>query len=258
MIDLRDTSALSLKLKSSVLLSSTDIFITAFRRIRLQHILPALLNKSLFYPEKVYSEYFDIFHKKDLKIFNENELHYEILLIPAGLLGIEFIKTHIYFSKATQNKVACVVQCLHGKATILLQKNKPKEQFDLFTSVKEGYLITLRRGEKITIPTGYFYTFINTTNSSVVIARIFKKHGIINYNLLNKEGGLAYFAIRKNARTEIVFNPRYKNIPKIKKIRPKENLIKFDLTKEPIYKSVLTNTDYILSILIDNNNDAGN
>ncbi len=219
------------------------------RKVSLKSLTPALLNKSLFYPEQVYDEYTDLYHRKDIELFEQYDIHYEILSIPTGLLGIEFIKTHIFFTPYNDKSISTIVQCIHGIVTIILQKNKPREQFDIETSVEEGYVISLRKGEQIVIPTGYFYTFINTTGRTVIIARIFKQQGIVDYTLLKHEQGLAYFAIRKNARTEIVFNPRYKHIPKVKKIRPNHELIKFVFGKSPLYEITKKNIKQI-SILL--------
>lgn len=219
-------------------------------KVPLENLLPALLNKSLRYPETVYEENEDLFTNTDEDIFKNNLLHYDVIVLPAGLLGIEYIKTHIYYSPKSEGKYSCVIECLMGILTVLIQKNKPKDEYDFDTSVEEGIMIKLRRGEKVAIPTGYYYTFINTKNSPVIFSRIYKNKGVVDYSILGNEQGLAYFAIRKNARTEIVFNPRYRGIPKIKKYTPTQDGFKLKFCNKPLYEEVKKEINYFMDSLL--------
>jgi len=216
----------------------------------LQNLLPALLNKSLRYPEDVYEENEDLFTTQDEELFKKSLLHYDIIVLPAGLLGIEYIKTHIYYSPKSEGKYSSVVECLMGILTVLIQKNKPKDEYDFDTAVEEGIMIKLRRGEKIAIPTGYYYTFINTKNSPVIFSRTYKNKGVVDYSILGNEQGLAYFAIRKNARTEIVFNPRYREIPKIKKFTPLHEQFIVRYNSQPLYEEIKKEMNYFVDSLL--------
>jgi len=215
-------------------------------RISLTNLIPALLNKSLRYPEVVYEENEDMYSSTDKSFFNGNPLHYDVVILPAGLLGIEYIKTHIYYSAPQEGKTACFVECLYGILTVLIQKNEPKGELDFDTSVEEGIMIKLRRGEKISIPTGYYYTFINSKNTAVIFSKIYKNKGVIDYNSLSHEQGLGYFAIRKNARTEIVFNPRYRSVPQIKKYVPSDDRFRLKYCSVPLYQAIKNELNYFM------------
>jgi len=205
--------------------------------VKLSSILPSLLNKSLSYPEDVYDVYKKVFSEEDQNIA-DSDISYDLMLLPAGLLGIEFVKTHIYNDSACDShKLSCIIEVQYGVLTIIMQKNKIKcDTYDFETYVEEGLLVKLKKGEKLTIPNGYFYTFINTDEIPVVFVRVYRKEGIADYNLLRRERGLAYYCIRKNAKQEIVLNPAYRNTPKIKDVPSCEvNQIQFDI---PLYQAL--------------------
>jgi oxalate decarboxylase/phosphoglucose isomerase-like protein (cupin superfamily) len=192
------------------------------KRVKLLDISPSLLNKSLRYPEVVYMHHSRVLLRADESSWPD-VYSYDIITIPAGLLGIEYIKTHIFYDAGAEGKAACVVHVFSGTLTIMLQKNKPKlDRFDIETHVEEAMLIMLKQGQKAAIPAGYYYTFVNTTESPVVFARIVANEHTIDYTLLKRENGLAYYLISKNARLELVNNPRYRTLAKVKKVNAAE------------------------------------
>lgn len=219
MLSLLDTSTLdvSIDLENFKVVCGQKVRHNVYNRVKLRSILPALLNKSLSYPEDVYDVYQGIKYEEDLHIDQAN-LSTDLMILPAGLLGVEFVKTHIYYTcDANPGTSSCIVEVHSGVLTVILQKNKIKEdiyQFDTF--VDEGILVRVHKGEKLAIPQGYFYTFINAEEMPVVFMRVYRKESIVDYSLIRRERGLAYFCIRKNAKQEIVLNPTYKNTPKIK------------------------------------------
>ena len=237
MFNLQDSCCLDINvdLDSHKLICGDKVKHQGYNRVKLKNILPSLLNKSLSYPEDVYDVYQKVFNEADLNVAS-SDVNFDIIFLPAGLLGIEFVKTHIYYKPQTDtSNLGCIVEVQYGILTVIMQKNKPHADiYDIETRVEEGLLIKLHKGEKLAIPQDYFYTFINTEEIPVIFVRVFKREGIIDYNLLKRERGLAYYCIRKNARQEIVLNPTYKNTPKIKDVSSNEiNSINFDM---PLYQ----------------------
>lgn len=248
MVNLLDNCNLTINLdtKSDTLILSEDVISKQSQTISLFSLLPILLNKSLSYPKQVYNEYNTLYHNED-KFLSTLGISFDLIYLPAGLLGIEYIKTHVYYTPETDTvgSYTTIIEVLYGKLTIILQKNQISEDFD--TSVQEGYVIKISKGEKCAIPRGYFFTFINTGEIPVIFTKINKDTTHIDYTLLRREGGLAYYCIRKNARAEIVLNPRYKSIPTIKKIKPDYFLsgLNFNWTS-PLYE-ILKEEEEILS-----------
>lgn len=252
MVSLQDTCCLDINFdtKSHSIHYGEGVFPSDTQRIQLCNLLPTLLNKSLLYPEIVYEEHRQVFHETDRNIENEG-LSFDLISLPPGLLGIEFIKTHIYYSPSEeQGKYSTVVEVHLGVLTIIMQKNEPKGELDFDTTVEEGMVVKLRKGEKIAIPTGYYYTFINTEDDPVVFVRLFKKSGAIDYSFLKRENGLAYYCIRKNARQEIVHNPLYRSIPKVKKLSPNSYIEELGLSiQTPLYTQMKRDVSTLLDAL---------
>lgn len=225
-------------------------------QVKLSEIVPILLNKYLKYPEVVYKHRKNIFFKDN----QPNRISYDMICIPFGLLGIEYIKTHVYYSPEVVGKYDCVIEVLQGEMIVVMQKNQPKEdewQYD--TYVEDLAIVTLKKGHKLAIPTGYFYTFVNTGNSFLIISRVRSKQSAtpIDYSMLRREKGLACYIISKNAKIETVANPKYKVTTKLKAMsitsfiekRVQEEIPKqIFKTKEPLAKII----DRIESIVLIN------
>lgn len=214
-------------------------------RIPIASMLPGLLNKAVRYPEVVYTEHKNVHHQDHEAIFLDDALHYDIVMIPSGLMGVEFIRTHIFYADTQSDGHAGlseIVEVLSGTLTVLLQKNQPKSDMDFDTKVSEGLVVKLARGEKFFVPKGYYYTFVNTRGKPVVFSRFYLTGCICDYSKFRREQGLAYFAIRKNARQEIVLNPRYREIPKIRKATA--NQLRWQqpeqvVASEPMYSQIV-------------------
>lgn len=181
--------------------------------VELADISPSLLNKSLMYPQKVYKCHRGVQLRSHQQV--GGDLGYDVFYLPDGLLGIEYIKTHIFFSESNA-KAACVVQVFSGVLTVIMQKNKPKESiYDIDSHVEEVVMTEVKSGEKLVVPAGYYYTFVNTDPDPVVFARVVRDEHVADYDALKRESGLAYYLISKNARQEIVLNPRYRTVPEL-------------------------------------------
>lgn len=211
MIDLSDICGLPITFDKEAASISYDKCVSCANldRVPLASIIPTLLNKYLKYPEVVYSHHKNIVHIDDLD--GLNGFTYDILIVPYGLLGIEYIRTHVYYSERKEGKYDCIVEVLSGSLTVVMQRNAESEdEYDFEKKVESMRIVELKKGERIAIPTGYYYTFANTSTEPIVFSRVAgSSKQPIDYNTLQKERGLAYYVISKNARTEVVPNPKY-------------------------------------------------
>lgn len=238
MINLQDTSGLPLLLdnQDNSIQPAGEIEFDTLDRVKLDNIRPILLNKTLRYPIDIYNEYQDIYVKDDKELFTKNDLHYNLIVLPPGLLGIEYNKTHIFSPDNDQNEITTIVDVIRGRGIVLIQKLKEKGELDYDTEVEAAIYFNAKKGDRVPIPQGYMYTFINATNYSLILGRLFENDGKIDYRTLRKEHGMSYYIIRKNARKEIVKNPHYREVPKLKKIKPETYMNKYNLTStKPIY-----------------------
>lgn len=188
----------------------------AERKVRIADIAPVLLNKFIKYPENVYSMLSNVCLKDDTDVMSTTYLTFDLIQLPFGLLGIEYIKTHIYYSDFVKKKYDCVVQLFSGKIAVVMQKNKQSdeeynEEYSFSTEVEKVEIVDLEPGDRLMIPSGVYYTFVNTGMEKSVFAMICSKaHKEIDYARLNKEKGLAFYIISKNGKIEIVANPKYR------------------------------------------------
>lgn len=216
MIDLSEISGLPIKYdeERGRIHYDMDVICDKEVAIPLAQLTPVLLNKYLKYPEIVYKYHRNIYYKSN----SPKDLAYDIVYLPFGLLGIEFVKTHVYHSEYVEGKYDSLVEVLSGNLTVLIQRNRPKEDpYDFETYVDEVTIITLRKGEKLAIPTGVYYTFVNTGVAPVIFGKLAcQSQKAIDYTALKREKGLAYFLISKNAKVEVVANPKYKIACKLK------------------------------------------
>lgn len=211
MIDLSDICGLPISFDKESATISYDKCVSCSNldNVSLVSIIPTLLNKYLKYPEYVYSHHRNIVHIDDLA--GLNGFSYDIIVVPYGLLGIEYIRTHVYHSQEVEGKYDCIVEVLSGALTVVLQKNEESDDpFSFEKKVDIMKIINLKKGERVAIPTGYYYTFANTSTEPIVFSRVAGgAKEPVDYNSLQKERGLAYYVISKNARTEVVPNPKY-------------------------------------------------
>lgn len=211
--------------------------------IALDEIIPVLLNKYLKYPERVYKYHRNVVNGVEKPHPN---LTYDLIHIPYGLLGIEFIKTHIYTSPYSESKYDSMIELLNGEMMVVMQKNEEKlDKYQMETYVEDIVIVKMNPGDRLAIPTGYLYSFVNIGMTPVVFAKIGSKDRTpIDYGTLKREKGLAYYIISKNAKVETVANPKYKIRCKLKnltirKLQRDEELkhvfIPFE-NKDPLFK----------------------
>jgi|PlaIllAssembly_1097288.scaffolds.fasta_scaffold147540_2 oxalate decarboxylase/phosphoglucose isomerase-like protein (cupin superfamily) len=238
MLNLLDHSSLDINydLETDALLYGEQVRYGQKQKITLRQLSPVLLNKSLTYPEFVYEEYNGVF--LDGEAESARPAHaYDIFHLPPGLLGIEYIKTHVYYSmQEDSDGISSIVEVLYGQLSIILQKNQPKSCSCPFPKIDEAYLVRLRQGERFVIPNGYYYNFVNTSDNPVIFSRAYRNYSLADYEAIKREKGLGYYCIRKNGREEIVQNPFYRNSPQIQETDCEFCLVKHNLnTKMSLY-----------------------
>lgn len=174
----------------------------------LSEIVPVLLNKYLKYPEIVYNYHPNIRTAR----CDDCEFGYHMFYMPYGLLGVEFMKTHVFYSDFVENKYDSFVEVHTGNISVIIQKNAEKEdEWDVNTYVEDLMVIHLSKGQKLAIPSGVYYAFANTGLRPAVFSMIRSNQPRqVDYESLKREKGLACFIISKNSKVAAVANPKYK------------------------------------------------
>jgi oxalate decarboxylase/phosphoglucose isomerase-like protein (cupin superfamily) len=118
--------------------------------------------------------------------------------------------------------------------------------------VEEAKIVVVSSDEKAIIPAGYYYTFINTGDMTVVFARVVMQEHIVNYQALQRQNGMAYYLISKNARPELVSNPRYRDIVEVQQVASEEINERYgfkDDKQVPLYDQVIGNFNLFANLL---------
>lgn len=164
---------------------------------------------------ELYYMYRDVFlDKKDKKTMEENNLRYDITIIPPMELGKEFVKTagHYHpFVPGTKITYPEVYEVLDGEAHYLLQK----KENDKITDV---VLVSAGKNEKVIIPPGYAHVTINPSKNVLKMANWVASNFSSVYEHIKKMHGAAYF----ETTTGFIKNENYKYLPEIRFLKPKE------------------------------------
>jgi len=150
---------------------------------------------------------------------HENDLRYDITVIPSLMLGNEFIKTK---GHEHSNKYEEVYQVLKGKAIYLIQKWKRNKIEDVFA-------IKAEKNDFVVIPPYYGHITINPSNQELREANWISKKSKNNYHLFEKKQGACYYYTKSGW----IKNKNYGRIPKL---RFKKSLKR--LSKEKIKESL--------------------
>lgn len=186
----------------------------------------------------LYYIYRDLYkNESDGKIIKQNNLRYDITIIPPKLLGSEFVKTlghyHPIINKSNLSYTE-IYQVLEGQATYLLQKIKKDR------SVEDFIVIKAKKMDYVIIPPNYGHTTINESNKTLKMANWVCDNFSSEYELIKKMNGLAYFLTTKG----FVKNLKYKNVPKIRKLKA-INFSKYGLKKGVNMYNLVKNIDQL-------------
>lgn len=205
---------------------------------------PILINDLIDLPKNIYTEIRNIYDEKLPTSFRHN-----LILLPPQMVGIEYNKTHVYTSptlatnlKAKIKKLSCILECVYGACVVTVQHRKPLNECyePEHPEVYEAGIAKLAKGEKLPIFAGYDYVIHNIKNNPTVVSKIYKHEYKWNYDYAKIYKGLGYYVIRKIGKAEIVSNAHYKTLPKMKLLKHKELMKKYDLdTKQSLYMDLI-------------------
>ena len=182
------------------------------------------LNPVLYYLYRDLAE-----NKKDRQLIVENNLRYDITVMPAYKLGKEFVKTlghdHPFAPKANLTYPE-IYEVLEGQAIFLLQDSKNDK-------IKDVYVIKARENDKIIVPPNYEHLIINpsplTLKTCNWVCREFSSN---IYKPFRAKHGFCYFALSENNEVIWKKNENYQEIPKIRFIEAERMLKQFNLSPD--------------------------
>ena len=148
--------------------------------------------------------------KKDLEKMRNASLRYDITVIPAGMLGPEFVKTAGHYHPLCPRECISypeVYQVIRGTATYLLQKD----------DLTDFIVVTAEDGEIVLIPPNYGHVTVNASSSELVMANWVSDAFQSEYEPIRTKAGVAYYLTEDG----IVKNKNYDQIPELRYAKPK-------------------------------------
>ncbi len=139
-------------------------------------------------------------------------LRYDITVIPAKMLGKEFVKTKGHEHVGKYGEVYIV---LKGKAIYLMQKRQGEE-------IEDVYAVKAKKSDVVVIPFYYGHITINSSNKELKMANWMAKEVKNDYKPIQKMQGACYFYTKKGW----IKNKNYKNVPKLRFKKPLKSLPK--------------------------------
>ncbi|MHC1623762.1 MAG: glucose-6-phosphate isomerase family protein [Candidatus Methanospirareceae archaeon] len=149
---------------------------------------------------------------KDRQIMLENELRYDITVIPSCILGVEYVKTAGHYhpsAPGTDLSYTEIYEVLEGEAHYLLQKQQNDGTVDVV-------LIKAERGDKVIIPPDYGHVTINPSNKELKMCNWVARDFSPIYEPIKEKGGAAYFELT----TGFVKNENYGDVPEMRFLKP--------------------------------------
>jgi glucose-6-phosphate isomerase len=151
-------------------------------------------------------------------IEEKNGLRYDILTMPAKMLGKEFLKTKGHYHVGKYGEVYIV---LEGKAIFLLQKAKNDQEIEDVVAVKA------EKGDVVVVPSYYGHVTTNCSESQEMkMANWVSLDCKSDYLPYEEKQGACYYYIKDPVSGEAkwIKNPNYKSVPELRFEEPLKSI----------------------------------
>lgn len=185
--------------------------------------------------QELYYMYRDLFlSKRDREVMLEENLRYDITVIPPRMLGREFVKTAGHYHPNVPGGAIPypeLYEVLKGEAHFLLQKRGEGD------AVLDAVLIKGWEGDKVLVPPGYGHVTINPSNKLLKMANFVARDFESLYEPYRKRKGAVYYGLDSG----FVANKAYSKVPELRILKQK-GLDKLGLKKsKEIYGLIRSN-----------------
>lgn len=193
--------------------------------------------------EPFYDVYRGIAFPKDEEVFACHDFRYDITIIMPGQVNGECKKTSGHYHGWTPrrtNTYAEVYEVIRGTALYILQKSPNFDSGNPEDLVIEDLILaTVHEGETIIIPPNYGHASVNIGDGPLVFSNLAYVPCPVNYDPVKHYHGMSYYITKKDGKTELECNKKYRDVPEPRFAGVKENPrlgIRFG---KPVYQSFL-------------------
>ena len=144
---------------------------------------------------------------EDRAYLNEQNLRFDITVIPPGTVGGEYVKTKGHYHPISPSGIGYpeLYQVLAGEAHYLLQRS----------DLRDIVVVTAKTGEFVLIPPGYGHVTINPGMETLVMANLVSAGFASEYTFYKQMQGGAYYLMEESGWVQ---NPRYPAVPAMRVI----------------------------------------
>ena len=140
----------------------------------------------------------------------QDNLRYDITVIPPRMLGEEFTKTKGHYHVENHGEIYIV---LEGEAFFLMQKEENGKIVDV-------YCVKGKKGDHISIPAQYGHITINNSSQELKMANWISKDCKSNYKTIEDKQGACYYYIKSGW----VKNKNYGDVPELRFEEPEKSM----------------------------------
>jgi len=232
---LLNESGLPIKETDNGIVFGKDIGKTFFQEKNYKRYKHFFQNKLLDKDNALYYIYRRVSFLKDIKLFESNDLRYDLTLIFPNIIGNEISHTIGHFHKKSKDGISYpeIYQVIDGSALFLLQ-GKDEKQF---------YAIDAKVGNMVIVPPGFGHITVNTSlRTPLLIANIFTSDiDVSDYSLFEEHSGAMWYPEIIDNKISLKENKFYKNHTGVKYLNAENVNNVFSLSSNILYSSFINN-----------------
>ncbi len=184
---------------------------------------------------KMYYMFRNIHEDSDKNAIEDNNLRYDITVIPPDMMGDEYVKTQGHCHpcvSGTDVTYPEMYQVLNGEAIFLFEKKEGKQS--------KTYHIHGKEGDIVILPPGCSHVTVNPTDQILILANWVDAHFKSDYRPMLKTRGLGYYYIRKDSESAFISNVNDKDASILEELRPIDPELIGLKKDEPMYSLIKT------------------
>jgi len=137
----------------------------------------------------------------------EDGLRYDVTIIPAKMLGSEFVKTKGHQHQGFYGEIYAV---LEGEGYYLFQKGDGEK-------IEDVCVVKAKKGDIIKVPAGYGHVTINPSETDdLKMANWVDLQDKGNFSLFENLHGACYYYVKENGEAKWIKNENYKFVPELR------------------------------------------
>ncbi|MDY6761991.1 MAG: glucose-6-phosphate isomerase family protein [Candidatus Nanohaloarchaea archaeon] len=185
--------------------------------------------------QALYYMYRDLYRDEHRDTIQDNDLRFDVTVIPPKQLGREYVKTKGHYHPDAENGVPYpeIYEVMAGKAHYLLQKR------DESGAVVDVVVVAASAGDKVIIPPGYGHITINPGRQTLKMANWVSTRFDSQYGAIEENSGGAYY---ETVADEFLPNENYDDLPELRHAEP-EQVPELGIRKEILMYTLIESPD---------------